>query len=95
MVDAYLAVLASGTLAVIALVAFALYRTWRGRKEGRLSSTNYRAFLIMGLVWFTVGSALIAISINMGVPVLYAMPLFALGAIYLIIGLLNRDKRGR
>jgi hypothetical protein len=33
-----------------------------------------------------------AVSALLGVPILYAMPLFALGAIYLIIGLLNKDK---
>jgi len=92
MVDTLLAIIGVGTALVVTLVAAVLYITWRKRKEGKLSPTNYRAFFMMGLVWFIVGSALMAVSALLGVPILYAMPLFALGAIYLIIGLLNKDK---
>lgn len=95
MVDPLLAIIVLGTVAVAALASFVVYSTWKKRKEGRISPTNYRAFFMMGLVWFIVGSALMATSIAMGMPILYAMPLFALGVIYLIIGLLNRDKWSR
>jgi amino acid transporter len=92
MVDALLAVIGVGTAMIVAIVAALVYITWKKRKEGRLSPTNYRAFFVMGLIWFVVGSALMAVSMAIGMPIIYAMPLFALGAIYLIIGLLNKDK---
>lgn len=92
MIDPLLVIVGLGTALVATLVLVLMYSTWRRRKEGRLSPTNYRVFFMMGLVWFIVGSALIAASIILGVPVLYAIPLFALGAIYLVIALLNKDK---
>jgi len=53
----------SGTLAVsIAIAAIlvlvgliALVMIWKRRKEGKPSEPNYRAFFIMGIVWFPVG----------------------------------------
>jgi hypothetical protein len=92
MVDLLLAIIAIGTALVVSLVSAVIYITWRKRKEGRLSSTNYKTFFIMGLAWFLVGSALMAVSLFIGMPILFAIPLFALGAICLIIGLLNKDK---
>lgn len=92
MADALLTATMVVSLAVIAIVAWVVYSTWRKGREGRLSPTNYRAFFIMGLVWFVVGSALMAASTALGMPIFFAFPLFALGAIYLIIGLINKDK---
>jgi cytochrome c oxidase assembly factor CtaG len=92
MVDMLLTTIVVGTIAIIVLLVFVVYRTWKRRKEGSLSPANYRSFFILGLVWFVVGSALMVASLYMGMSVLFAIPLFAIGAIYLIIALLNRDK---
>jgi uncharacterized membrane protein (DUF4010 family) len=95
MVDPLLATIVVGTLLIVALIALVTYRTWKRRREGRMSPANYRAFFIMGLAWLLVGSALMAVSLYAGMSILYALPLFALGVIYLVIGLLNRGKWGQ
>ncbi len=92
MIDMLLATIGIGTILVVTLMLATIYLTWKRRKEGRLSPTNYRAFFIMGLTWFIVGSVLMAASLYIGMPILYAIPLFALGAVYLIIALLNRER---
>lgn len=85
----------AGTLIVVALVLLVTYSIWKRRKEGRLSPASYRIFFITGLAWLFMGSAIMALSLYLGMPLLYAMPLLALGAVYLIIGLLNRNKWGQ
>lgn len=92
MVDSQLVIIGTVTAFVVALVLVLTYSTWRKSKEGRLNPTNYRTFFIMGLIWFVVGSALMAASSLFGMTILFAVPLFALGVIYLIIAFLNKDK---
>ena len=62
------------------------------RKEGKAGETDYRAFFIMGLAFLPTGFAMIIVYFLVDIPFEVGLPLFALGLIYLIIGLANRDK---
>jgi len=65
---------------------------WKKKKEGSFSETNYRAFFIMGLSFIPAGAAMSVIYFLNDIPFVIGLPIFALGAIYLSIGLANRDK---
>jgi len=90
----------SGTLAVsIAIAAIlvlvgliALVMIWKRRKEGKPSEPNYRAFFIMGIVWFPVGLTSMIIYFLLDISFVVGMPLFAMGIVYMAIGWVNRDK---
>ena len=90
----------TGVLAVsIAIAAIlvmvgvvALFIIWKRRREGKPAEPNYRAFFMMGTVWFPVGLASMIIFFLLDVSFVVGLPLFAMGIIYLSIGLANRDK---
>jgi hypothetical protein len=65
---------------------------WKKKKEGSFGETNYRAFFIMGLSFTPAGAAMSVIYFLNDIPFVIGLPLFALGVIYLSIGLANRDK---
>jgi len=65
---------------------------WKKRKEGQLEEPNYRAFFVMGIVWVPAGTVFMFTSFLLDIPFVIGMPLFAVGLIYLIVGLANRDK---
>ena len=50
------------------------------RRKGEMPETNYRLFFILGIVWLPIGIA----TQNPG--------LWGMGAVFLIVGLTNRDK---
>jgi hypothetical protein len=79
-----IAVIAGGI--VLALVA------WKRKKAGELEEPDYRAFFIMGIVCVPVGIVFMLIVFQTDIPFVVAMPLFAMGLMYLAIGLANRDK---
>ena len=60
---------------------------WKKRKEGKSKETDYRAFFIMGISFLPLG---IVMMITIGNPGM--LGLTALGIIYMIMGLANRDK---
>ena len=62
------------------------------KKEGKAGETDYRAFFIMGLAFLPTGFAMMLVYFLADIPFEIGLPLFALGLIYLIIGLANRDK---
>jgi LPXTG-motif cell wall-anchored protein len=62
------------------------------RREGKAGETDYRAFFIMGIVFLPTGFAMMMVYFFAEIPFEIGLPLFALGVIYLIIGLTNRDK---
>jgi LPXTG-motif cell wall-anchored protein len=62
------------------------------RKEGKAGETDYRAFFIMGLAFLPTGFAMIIVYFLVDIPFEVGLPLFALGLIYLIIGLANHNK---
>ena len=59
----------------------------RKKKEGKLESTNYRAFFIMGIIWVPLSIILGVISFKLQIPFYVAFPLFITGFVYLLIGL--------
>jgi len=62
------------------------------KKEGKAGETDYRAFFIMGLAFLPTGFVMMMVYFLAEIPFEIGLPLFALGLIYLIIGLANRDK---
>jgi 4-amino-4-deoxy-L-arabinose transferase-like glycosyltransferase len=79
-------------LAIIAILALSVgvllvLVVWKRKKVGKIGEeTNYQAFFIMGVSFIGLGIALTA-TVNVGF-----LGFIALGIIYLIIGLANRDK---
>ena len=57
------------------------------KKEGKLESTNYRAFFIMGIIWVPLSIILGIISFKLQIPFYVAFLLFITGFVYLLIGL--------
>jgi uncharacterized membrane protein YfcA len=86
--------LISAAIAVILIVVGILvaFVAWRRRKEGKLAEPNYRAFFVMGIVWVPVGMVFMFIFFLSDIPFVIGMPLFAMGLVYLTIGLANRDR---
>ena len=62
------------------------------KREGKAGETDYRTFFIMGLAFLPTGFAMMMVYFLAEIPFEIGLPLFALGLIYLIIGLANRDK---
>jgi LPXTG-motif cell wall-anchored protein len=62
------------------------------KREGKAGETDYRAFFIMGVAFLPTGFAMMMVYFLAEIPFEIGLPLFALGLIYLIIGLANRDK---
>ncbi|NYT11830.1 MAG: hypothetical protein GKC03_04670 [Methanomassiliicoccales archaeon] len=73
----------AGLLTLLGL--FLVIFLWKKRKEGAVEP-DYRAFFILGIIFAPMG-------IVLSVIVTWALlGITALGVIYLIIGLTNRDK---
>ena len=76
-------------IAVTLLMVLVLRKRKRERKAGE---TDYRAFFIIGVAFLPTGLAMMMVYFFAEIPFEIGLPLFALGLIYLIIGLANRDK---
>jgi uncharacterized membrane protein len=76
-------------IGVTLLMVLVLRKRKRERKAGE---TDYRAFFIMGVAFLPTGFAMMMVYFFAEIPFEIGLPLFALGLIYLIIGLANRDK---
>jgi len=75
------------------LVTLLLVVVLRKRKRaGKAGETDYKAFFIMGVAFLPTGFAMMIVYFFAELPFEIGLPLFALGLIYLIIGLVNRDK---
>jgi membrane-bound ClpP family serine protease len=59
---------------------------WKRKREGELEEINYFSFFVMGISWFPLGIVFIVLDLPIG------SIFFILGVVYLIIGLVNRDK---
>ncbi|WP_455367786.1 hypothetical protein [[Eubacterium] cellulosolvens] len=57
--------------------------------------TNYRAFFIMGIIMFPVGLGSMLLQLIFDETFIIGFPITALGLVYLVIGLANRDKWGK
>jgi hypothetical protein len=81
------------TLAILIVVGILLVLVvWKRKKAGKLEEPNYRAFFVMGIIWFPAGIVFMFISFLLDIPFVIGMPLFVMGLIYVIVGLANRDK---
>jgi LPXTG-motif cell wall-anchored protein len=76
-------------IAVTLLMVLVLRKRKRERKAGE---TDYRAFFIIGVAFLPTGLAMMMVYFFAEIPFEIGLPLFALGLIYLIVGLANRDK---
>jgi len=74
-----------GLIAVIVGV-IVLYVMQKKKKEGVYEDPDYRAFFIMGICFLPMG-IIFTTTVNIGF-----MGITALGIIYMVIGLSNRDK---
>jgi LPXTG-motif cell wall-anchored protein len=75
---------------VVTLLLIVVLR--KRKREGKTGETDYRAFFIMGVAFMPTGFAMMMVYFFAEIPFEIGLPLFALGLIYLIIGLANRDK---
>ena len=64
----------------------------KSRNEGKTGKTDYRAFLMMGAAFLPTGIVMMLAYFLTELPFEIGLPLVALGLIYLVIGLVNRDK---
>ena len=87
-------------VAVIALIILAIavvtgiiavLMVWKRKKEGK-PQADYRTFFIIGVIWVPLSIIFMIVSFILQIPFYIGFPLFALGLIYLIIGLKNRYK---
>ena len=76
--------LASGILMVLKLR--------KRRKEGEPTKPDYRSFFVMGIIWVPAGIVMTIVSFMLQIPFYVGLLLLGIGAIYLAIGLSNRDK---
>ena len=77
------------SLVAIAIVVFLVI--WKFRHSGYMrQDTDYRAFFWMGLVWVIIGGPVIWLIGEFSMS-----GLFAIGVIFLAMGLANRDKWGK
>jgi hypothetical protein len=75
------------------LVTLLLVLGLRKRKSaGKAGETDYKAFFMLGLAFLPTGLARMLVYFFAEIPFEIGLPLFALGLIYLVIGLVNRDK---
>ncbi len=75
---------------VVTLLLVVALRKRKG--AGKTGETDYRAFFIMGIAFLPTGFAMMLVYFLAEIPLEIGLPLFALGLVYLIVGLANRDK---
>ncbi len=75
---------------VTGIIAVLMVR--KKKREGKLQEPNYRVFFIIGISWVPFSIALMLVSFVLQIPFYIHFPLFALGLVYLIVGLKNQDK---
>jgi len=73
-------------VAVLVITGIIALLVWKKKKEQPPAETDYRVFFILGVCWFPLG----VVFMSTGNPIGYVF--FALGLVYLVIGLANRDK---
>lgn len=76
-------------IVVSLLILVILRKRKTERKEGEI---DYRAFFLMGIAFLPTGFAMMVVYSMTELPFEIGLPLFALGLICLIVGLVNRDK---
>jgi hypothetical protein len=80
-------------VAVLVITGILLvFLLWKRQKDGTRMETDYRAFFIMGVIFFPIGVAMMIIYFLADLPFVIALPFVVLGLVYLVISLNNRDK---
>ena len=74
-----------GILVIIGLILTLV--VYKKKKEGKIGEPNYQVFFTIGIVWIPIG-VVFMITVN---PVM-GTAFMAMGVIYMIIGVANRDK---
>ncbi len=87
------AVIALIILAIAVVTGIIALFIVRKRKREEKPQADYRTFFILGVIWVPFSIVLMVVYFIFQIPFYIGFPLFALGLIYLIIGLKNRDKR--
>ncbi len=85
-------VIAAVILAIAVVTGILAVLMVRKRKKEGEQIVNYRAFFLLGIIWVPVSIVLMVVSFILQIPFYIGFPLFALGLVYLIVGLKNRDK---
>jgi hypothetical protein len=62
---------------------------------GSAKPPNHRAFFLMGVVMLAVGTAELLIFLRSDVSFVVALPLLAIGLVFVVIGLANRGNWSR
>ena len=86
---AVIALIILGIAVVTGILAALMVR--KRKREGK-PQVDYRTFFILGVTWVPFSIVLMIVSFILQIPFYIGFPLFALGLIYLILGLANRDK---
>jgi len=86
------AVIALIILAIAVVTGILALLIPRKRKKEGKPQVDYHTFFILGITWVPFSIILMVVSFILQIPFYIGFPLFALGLIYLIIGMANRDK---
>lgn len=86
------AVIALIILAIAVVTGILAALMVRRREKAGKPQVGYRTFFILGISWGSLSIVLIVVSFILQIPFYIGFPLLALGLIYLIIGMANRDK---
>lgn len=73
---------------VTGILAVAMIR--KNKREGK-QIVNYRAFFLLGVIWIPFSIVLMVVSAALQIPFYIGFPFLALGLVYFVIGLKNRD----
>ena len=77
-------------IVVLGLLMIAM--VWKKKGEENAIVPDYRTLFKMGIIWFPLGLVTMALYFLLDIPFYIAVPLFAVGIIYLVISLAHRDK---
>lgn len=77
---------------VIAVGIIMALMVWKKKREGRSEEADYRAFFVVGIVVISASIVLMFVSFILQILFLIVTPILALGLIYLIIGLVIRNR---
>ena len=85
--------LVSLILALIIITGIVMFLQTRKRaKEGKQVITNYRSLYNFGKVVVPLSIVIMIVSFVLQIPFYIGFPLFAVGLVYLIVALANKDK---
>jgi len=85
-------ILGAITAIVIAVGIIMALMVWKKKRQGKAEEANYRVFFVVGIIVVCASIVLMFVSFILQILFLIVTPILALGLIYLIIGLVNRDR---